>query len=74
METDLVVSIRGEFIGDNDVRGKEKLDTLLSGDLLKFAGKVKLCIKYFIEENEIRKKSELKRKPISSKKRISSRR
>ena len=35
--TYFVVGIRGEFVGDDDVSGKEELDALLSGDLLKFA-------------------------------------
>jgi hypothetical protein len=33
----LVVGVRGEFVGDDDVRGEEELDTLLGGDLLEFA-------------------------------------
>ena len=35
--TYFVVGIRSEFVGDDDVSGKEELDALLSGDLLKFA-------------------------------------
>ena len=34
----LVVSVGCEFVGDDDVRGEEKLDALLGGDLLEFTG------------------------------------
>ena len=38
----LVVGVRGEFVSNDDVRGEEELDTLLSSDLLEFAGKLEL--------------------------------